>query len=132
LARNVYNHRRLRAKVFDDPDLFGEPAWDLLLDLFVAAREGKRLPVTSACIGASVPTTTALRWIAMLESRGLVVRENDANDARRIFVRLTPEADARMADYFIRSGGERRSEQTLRPSEAEPDEGASGPFAASK
>ena len=102
LARDAYRNRRLRGQFFDNEALFGEPAWDLLLDLFIAAREGKQVPVTSACIGAAVPTTTALRWLAVLEGRGLIIREADGRDARRIFVRLSPEADQQVAEYFIR------------------------------
>ena len=102
LARDSYRNRRLRGHFFDEEALFGEPAWDLLLDLFIASREGKKVPVTTACIGAAVPTTTALRWLAVLEARGLIVREADARDARRIFVQLSPAADRQMADYFTR------------------------------
>ena len=103
-ARQTYRRRRSRALFFEE-SLFGEPAWDLLLDLFIAAKERKRVPVTSACIGAAVPTTTALRWLAILEERGLVVREADPTDARRIFVRLTAEAYAKMIAYFARAAG---------------------------
>jgi len=76
-ARRTYRNRRSRNALFADEALFGEPAWDLLLDLFIAAKERKRVPVTSACIGAAVPTTTALRWLAVLEERGLVLRVAD-------------------------------------------------------
>ncbi|MBW8784829.1 MAG: MarR family transcriptional regulator [Novosphingobium sp.] len=103
LALNLYRDRRRRGRIFGDEALFGEPAWDLLLDLFIAAKEGKRVPVTSACIGAAVPTTTALRWISLLEERGLIVRENDASDARRVFVRLSADAYAKMVRYFAES-----------------------------
>lgn len=102
LARRAYRERRMRAQVFADSALFGEPAWDLLLDLFIAAREGKKVPVSSACIGAAVPNTTALRWLAQLEERGLIQRENDASDARRVFVRLSDHAEQQMTDYFAR------------------------------
>ena len=47
------------------------------------------MPTTSACIGAHVPPTTALRWLRILEMRGLVEREEDGRDGRRTFVRLT-------------------------------------------
>jgi hypothetical protein len=103
LARETYRVRRMRSQIFGDSDLFGEPAWDMLLDLFIATGDGKRVPVTSACIGAAVPTTTALRWLTMLEDRGLVVREHDKLDARRIFVRLTAEAEAKMTAYFTKN-----------------------------
>lgn len=88
IAREVYAERRRRHK-FLPADLFGEPTWDILLDLYIAARENRRVPTTSSCIGAHVPPTTALRWLRILETRGLVEREDDGRDGRRTFVRLT-------------------------------------------
>ena len=99
LARRTYANRRRRNKMFDH-SLFGEPAWDMLLDLFIAAKERKRVSVTSACIGSDVPATTALRWIAVLESHGLVNRESDPSDARRAYIHLTPTGYGKMIDYF--------------------------------
>lgn len=88
IAREIYAERRRRHK-FLPADLFGEPTWDILLDLYIAARENRRVPTTSSCIGAHVPPTTALRWLRILETRGLVEREDDGRDGRRTFVRLT-------------------------------------------
>lgn len=100
LARRLYFGRRLRPRIFEDEALFGEPAWDILLDLFIAEAEGKTLSVTAACIGAAVPTSTALRWLAILETRGYVRRENDTTDARRVFLRLTSVGYTKMTNYF--------------------------------
>lgn len=113
LARSTYRERRRRAAVFQDQTLFGEPAWDILLDLFIAAKERKRLPVTSACIGAAVPATTALRWLTVLEDKGLIVRENDTADARRVFVRLSAEGYEKMLTYFAEVSGDMRSDETI-------------------
>lgn len=88
IARETYAMRRRRHKALP-ADLFGEPTWDILLDLYIAAREDRRVPTTSACIGAHVPPTTALRWLRILEARGLVEREDDGRDGRRTFVRLS-------------------------------------------
>ncbi|NOW47958.1 DNA-binding MarR family transcriptional regulator [Novosphingobium sp. SG751A] len=99
-AQQLYRERRRRIEAFGDDTLFGEPAWDILLDLFVAGERGKRVAVTSACIGSGVPSTTALRWLNVLELRGMVEREDDNHDARRSFVRLTAKARAMMLEYF--------------------------------
>lgn len=99
LAREMYLARRRRGKQLP-ADLFGEPTWDILLDLYVATREGRRGPTTSACIGADVPPTTALRWLRILEARGLVAREDDGRDGRRTFVYLTERGLASM-DGFL-------------------------------
>ncbi|MEO7544337.1 MAG: MarR family winged helix-turn-helix transcriptional regulator [Novosphingobium sp.] len=100
LAREHYRSRRRRDKIFGSEALFGEPAWDILLDLFIAAKENRRVSVMSACIGAAVPSTTALRWITALEREQLLMREDDPVDARRTYVRLSPQGYAAMVDYF--------------------------------
>jgi hypothetical protein len=92
--------RRKRAAIFGNPDLFGEPAWDILLDLFIAQGEGKTVSVSSACIGSAAPATTGLRWLSVLADEGLVMRENDPADLRRVLVRLTPAGQAAMERFF--------------------------------
>ncbi len=81
--------RRLRER-FLPADLFADPAWDMLLDLAAARKEGTRVSVSSLCIAGNVPTTTALRWIKTLIDRGLVARTADPDDARRSFIDLSP------------------------------------------
>ncbi|WP_301749564.1 MarR family winged helix-turn-helix transcriptional regulator [uncultured Erythrobacter sp.] len=100
LARRIYALRRKRQAIFGIPDLFGEPAWDILLDLFIAQGEGKSVSVSSACIGSAAPPTTGLRWLGVLANEGLVLRENDADDHRRVLVRLTPAGIAAMERFF--------------------------------
>lgn len=103
LARQTYDDRRRRSKIFRADSLFGEPAWDILLDLFIAAKERRRVSVTSACIGSAVPSTTALRWITILERHELLVREADPRDARRVYVKLSARGYAAMLEYFASS-----------------------------
>lgn len=100
LARKAYALRRKRAAIFGNPDLFGEPAWDIMLDLFIAQGEDKTVSVSSACIGSAAPATTGLRWLGVLAEDGLVVRENDPEDHRRVLVRLTPAGTAAMQRFF--------------------------------
>ena len=99
IARELYTMRRRRGRHLPD-DLFGEPTWDILLDLYLAIGEGRRVPTTSACIGAHVPPTTALRWLRILETRGMVEREDDGRDGRRTFVRLTASGLKAMDDVL--------------------------------
>lgn len=101
-ARQHYKARRARATLFGVPDLFGEPAWDMLVDLFIAAEEGKRISVSSLCIASAAPMTTALRWISILETRELVLRTSDPVDARRFYISLTSETHAKIKAHFDR------------------------------
>lgn len=103
LARQLYAMRRLRDKVFDAPSLFGEPSWDMLLDLFVAEIAEKSVAVTSLCLAAAIPSTTALRWISVLESENLVYREKDVTDRRKHYIRLSDEGLRKMVDLMRQS-----------------------------
>lgn len=100
LARKTYAMRRKRAAIFGDVDLFGEPAWDILLDLFIAHGEDKQVSVSSACIGSATPATTGLRWLAVLADQGLILRESDPQDQRRVLVRLSDSGLAAMSTFF--------------------------------
>lgn len=101
--RDLIEHRRLRDSFFP-AELFGEPGWDLLLDLAAARLEGTAISITSACIAAAVPNTTALRWLKLLESHGLIERVPDGHDGRRINVRLTDTGWSAMVAYLSRIG----------------------------
>lgn len=99
-ARKAYVDRRRRTGIPGTAGLFGEPAWDILLDLFIAARESRRVSLANACASAAVPEASALRWIAILERRGLIVGEGPGHDRR---LKLSAQAHESLADYFRRS-----------------------------
>lgn len=97
--REIIKTRRLRDRYFP-ADLFADPAWDILLDLKAAAEEGQKVSVSSLCIAAAVPPTTALRWITAMTESGMLVRQQDPDDARRVFIGLSDETNAKLGDYF--------------------------------
>jgi DNA-binding MarR family transcriptional regulator len=103
LLRRIIRQRQLRTRYFDS-DLFGDPAWDMLLDLAVARAEYTRVSVTSLCIASGVPPTTALRWISEMTKMGLLQRSEDETDRRRAFVTLTDKASDALARYFAEIG----------------------------
>lgn len=100
MARATYAQRRKRAVIFGDPELFGEPGWDILLDLYIAHAEEKAVSVSSACIGSASPPTTGLRWLGVLSDQGLVQREHDPDDQRRVLIQLTEKGLKAMDEYF--------------------------------
>ena len=93
-AIEIYRLRRRREVIFGD--FFADAAWDILLDLFIAQRSGKTISVTAACVGAAVPSTTALRTIGLLSDAGVIVRKADPHDGRRVYVSLSPSAVEQM------------------------------------
>jgi hypothetical protein len=81
-------------------ELFSDPAWDMLLDLYAAELGQVRVSVTSLCIASNAPTSTALRWISTLERANLIERRADPLDGRRFFLSLTKDAVERFDRYF--------------------------------
>ena len=103
IVRSVIRARRLRGRFFDE-NLFADPAWDMLLDLLQAEIAQLRVPVSSLCIAAAVPATTALRWLKTMTDKGLFVRRADPHDGRRVFVELSPATSVAMRRYFADVG----------------------------
>lgn len=97
-ARAMLTSRRKMEQYF--PDLFADPARDMLIDLFVAAEEGREMSVTSCCMAAMVPATTALRWLALLKQQALVLEEPDKRDRRQKLLHLAPHARAQMREFI--------------------------------
>ncbi|WP_168355907.1 winged helix DNA-binding protein [Sphingomonas gei] len=96
--RSVIRARRMRAQFFAD-ELFADPAWDMLLDLFAAQLERRQVSVSSLCIAAAVPPTTALRWIGTLHEAGLFERQADPSDRRRAYIGLSAKGIDGMRSY---------------------------------
>lgn len=104
LAQRIHRYlaaRRARRALLSG-DWFADPAWDLLLDLLAAQYLGRRVSITSACIAAHVPATTALRWIDRLVEEGALLREDDPSDGRRSYLRLAPELAMRLEQWIER------------------------------
>ena len=97
--REIIKLRRMRERMLGE-DLFADPGWDILLDLFATQEEGQQVSVSSLCIAASVPPTTALRWITNMTEAGHLVRRQDPYDARRVYIELSENMAEKLKDYF--------------------------------
>ena len=103
MARQGIKIRRQREKIFGI-GLFSEPVWDILLELYVARAEDYEVTVGNACIAASVPMSSALRWCQMLQDRHIVQRYRDPVDRRRRFLKLTDCAYGKMTQLLAHFG----------------------------
>ena len=90
LARRLTQEFDYRRNFFDR-ELFSDPAWLILLDLFIHNTLGKPVSVSSLYLAAKTPATTALRWINTLADRGMIERFDDPTDRRRVHLRLRSE-----------------------------------------
>ena len=94
-ARRLERARQERLHFFP-AELFGEPGWSLLLDLFIAHHEGRVVNTSGACFGANVPQTTGLRWLEKLDAAGLIARRPHPQDTRFVMITLSRDGLERM------------------------------------
>lgn len=91
--------RNLRHRYFPEA-LFGEPAWDMLLELLDAEIEGRQVTVSNLCEAASVPATIGFRWLNSLVAEGLVRRRPDPQNALSELIELEPRTSTAFRRYF--------------------------------
>jgi DNA-binding MarR family transcriptional regulator len=99
IIRDIVSARRARETILGG-DLFADPAWDLLLELYAASLAQRRVSNSDLSIASTVPATTSLRWIDKLESAGLATRIGDPLDSRRVWVEISADGRIRMTAWL--------------------------------
>lgn len=122
-AGQLWWERRLRNRYFP-AELFGEPAWDLLLDLLVAAKEGRAVRLSKAHLGACVAPSMAERRAKALVDLGVLATGLIKPGSRILHLTLTASAKAKLErlleeTWFHRASG--RQDRHSRPSGSERD-----------
>jgi DNA-binding MarR family transcriptional regulator len=98
-ARFSLDARQGRVEHFS-PAMFGEPAWDLLLALYVTQADNPAPAVSNLAKTAGIAITTAFRWIDYLEEKRLIERKRSSDDGRALAVALSEDGRARLEGYF--------------------------------
>jgi DNA-binding MarR family transcriptional regulator len=101
--RIVCELRRKRQEAFP-AKLFGDPTWEILLQLYAAHLDGHRMSISRLTRCTRVALTTVLRRLGVLEEKGLVTRSNDPFDGRRVYVGLSFAGAEAMNRCFTAAG----------------------------
>lgn len=101
-ARAARKARRERQRIFGET-LMSDPAWDILLELFVARIEGRQLRLSQVSSAIGFSEGTLIRWAAQLIEAKLVASSPNAADPKDRILALTDEGVNLMCDYFIRT-----------------------------
>jgi len=99
-AVKAKEQRNVRPRFLGGEDLFGEPAWDILLDLFIRQTRDEKISVPKVSIGDQAPAKTTLRWFLVLEENGLIAQEQDPDNTNQVLLRFTPTGYEAMLRYF--------------------------------
>lgn len=98
IAATLLSERASREKLF--PKLH-EAEWLMLLDLWDTA---KPLPVNALQCGPYITQSTALRHIVRLADQGLIERNPDPADKRRVWVTLSVLAYEKLEQFATEIG----------------------------
>jgi len=98
-ARQTLMGRAQRNRYFD-PVLFSNPAWDILLNLYVAAAEGRALDVLDCCSTSAVPQGVALYWLSYLKQEEMIVEIPAAARPRQTLISLSDQAQTAISAYL--------------------------------
>lgn len=98
-ARLILAGRKQRDRYFD-PMLFSNPAWDILLNLYVAEAEGRPVTVLESCLASTVPQGVAVRWLGYLKQEEMVIEISDPVRPRQTVIRLSPQTRMAVSSYL--------------------------------
>ncbi|KPF61806.1 hypothetical protein IP79_14685 [Porphyrobacter sp. AAP60] len=89
-----------------DGNLFGEPAWHMLLFLFQALKSRGCVTADQVCRSSGAFQSTARRWLAVLIEQGLIETCSDAQSDGLTPVRLTELGEIRVTKILLGMQGE--------------------------
>lgn len=98
-ARIVLSSRRLRFRYFNR-SMFGEPAWEILLVLYITETTEGRQSTGRLAELVETPLSTAARWIDYLDRERLIERQPHPTDKRVIYIRLSPKGRELLDSYL--------------------------------
>jgi len=99
---SVLASRRGREAAFGR-ELFADPAWDILLELFAASLGRRRMSRADLARAVDIPESSLIRWIHALAARGLVVSITEPVEHGITFLELTDSGAMtmkRLMDYW--------------------------------
>lgn len=99
LARTNLRARRIRNRHLPR-SIFGEPAWDMLLALYLSAQGEERQTISRLTKLSGAPATTASRWIDYLVRTGLATRCISPTDKRVAFIDITERGRLAVEAYL--------------------------------
>jgi DNA-binding MarR family transcriptional regulator len=99
VAKRIKAIRDSRAALLD-ASLFGEPAWNMLLALYIAAGERYALSISALCAESGAPASTAARAINRLLELKMVRRVPNPSDNRSAYIELAQDTLGKLTELL--------------------------------
>lgn len=91
-AEIIFSQRQMRA-VSIDPEILGEPGWDIMLCAFIAHRKGLVCTLGDVAGEIGLSPATTKRWIDLLTLREFLVQKED-------FFTISEGAELKLSSLF--------------------------------
>jgi len=82
---------RIRNDHFAQANIFGDPAWEIMLEALIAAKESRSVGLTALARALRKPISIIVRLIDIMESEGYIEQYGSPNHPGQICVKLTPD-----------------------------------------
>jgi DNA-binding MarR family transcriptional regulator len=89
--------RRARRAVLGE-NLFSDPAWDILLELYAASLGDREMSLGDLARAIETPESTTKRWVAALEERDLIQSKIDMVEKDVVWISLSTQGADKLAD----------------------------------
>ncbi|MEY2926635.1 MAG: hypothetical protein RL367_1112 [Pseudomonadota bacterium] len=99
-ARKLIRKHQARDLALGKPGLFGDPAWDIMLALFVAGEEDRPFMLSEACTVSTLSPPTVQRYLKVMEMRALVEIKPHETDHQDSYLALKPMARVSMTQIL--------------------------------
>ena len=101
LVSHVVHARRTRSDFFA-PEIFSDPAWDILLVLFLAKVRGEGMTLDQLAKAAGSSISASVRWIHIMDRAGLVQWRCDPSGGENKMVELATRGWSAMVQWAQR------------------------------
>lgn len=102
-AKVLINARKHR-KTFAFSFMLSDPAWDILLELFLNWSEGKPMRFKDVTLSTGLSAGTAQRYLQTMAENDLLTRTRHATDARVTFFDITKKGLIEVGTYMSSAG----------------------------
>lgn len=99
LAEDILTDRDRRTTHFPG-ELFSEPAWDMLLCLFIADARNICLSEADVYAASREPHSTAMRWINFMTSLGIIEHTQASQNEQPRYIKITASGATQMRNYL--------------------------------
>lgn len=91
-AEKIFAQRQSRSLIID-PDILGEPGWDILLCAFIAHHKGTNCSLDEVADKIGLSVSTASRWVDLLALREFLFQKDG-------FFSISEEAELKLSTMF--------------------------------